>query len=111
MAEVSRCRTAGVCLAELTMTAVRALGEGAAGDCSRPCSIFSRRLGLVRTESPNADINLGGKEVVALHFAPCHTNGDTFAYFLPPQGRVVGPGFGGKKSCKHESLYPYCRCC
>src|SRR5438094_1239790 len=32
MAEVSRCRTAGVCLAELTMTAVRALGEGAAGD-------------------------------------------------------------------------------
>ena len=35
-------------------------------------------------------IHLGGKEVVAYHFAPCHTDGDTFAYF--PAEKVLATG-------------------
>ena len=35
-------------------------------------------------------INLGGKEVVAYHFAPCHTDGDTFVYF--PAHKVLATG-------------------
>ncbi len=35
-------------------------------------------------------VHLGGKEVVAYHFAPCHTNGDTFAYF--PAQKVLATG-------------------
>jgi glyoxylase-like metal-dependent hydrolase (beta-lactamase superfamily II) len=35
-------------------------------------------------------ITLGGKEVVAIHFGACHTDGDTFVYF--PAARVVSAG-------------------
>ena len=35
-------------------------------------------------------VNLGGKEVVAYHFAPCHTDGDTFVYF--PAHKVLASG-------------------
>jgi glyoxylase-like metal-dependent hydrolase (beta-lactamase superfamily II) len=35
-------------------------------------------------------ITLGGKEVIASHFGPCHTDGDTFVYF--PAARVVSAG-------------------
>ena len=35
-------------------------------------------------------ITLGGKEVIASHFGPCHTDGDTFVYF--PAARVVSSG-------------------
>jgi glyoxylase-like metal-dependent hydrolase (beta-lactamase superfamily II) len=35
-------------------------------------------------------INLGGREVVAIHFGACHTDGDTFVYF--PAARVVSAG-------------------
>src|SRR5437867_8159757 len=42
------------------------------------------------TFTDRMSINLGGKEVLALHFAPCHTNGDTFAYF--PEEKVLAAG-------------------
>jgi glyoxylase-like metal-dependent hydrolase (beta-lactamase superfamily II) len=35
-------------------------------------------------------INLGGKEMVAIHFGACHTDGDRFVYF--PAARVVSAG-------------------
>jgi glyoxylase-like metal-dependent hydrolase (beta-lactamase superfamily II) len=35
-------------------------------------------------------VNLGGKEAVAYHFAPCHTDGDTFVYF--PAHKVLASG-------------------
>jgi len=35
-------------------------------------------------------ITLGGKEVIASHFGPCHTDGDTFVYF--PAAKVVSAG-------------------
>jgi glyoxylase-like metal-dependent hydrolase (beta-lactamase superfamily II) len=35
-------------------------------------------------------IHLGGKEVVAHHFAPCHTDGDAFVYF--PAQKVLATG-------------------
>ena len=42
------------------------------------------------TFTDRMSLNLGGKEVVAIHFAPCHTDGDTFAYF--PAARVISSG-------------------
>jgi glyoxylase-like metal-dependent hydrolase (beta-lactamase superfamily II) len=42
------------------------------------------------TFSDKMTINLGGKQVVAMHFAPCHTDGDTFAYF--PAEKVLASG-------------------
>lgn len=35
-------------------------------------------------------ITLGGKEIIASHFGPCHTDGDTFVYF--PAAKVVSAG-------------------
>jgi glyoxylase-like metal-dependent hydrolase (beta-lactamase superfamily II) len=35
-------------------------------------------------------LHVGGKEVVAMHFAPCHTDGDTFVYF--PAARTLAMG-------------------
>ena len=35
-------------------------------------------------------VNLGGKEIVALHLGACHTSGDTFVYF--PAARVLAAG-------------------
>ncbi len=35
-------------------------------------------------------IHLGGKDVAAYHFGPCHTDGDTFVYF--PAAKVVATG-------------------
>jgi len=42
------------------------------------------------TFTDQMSINLGGKEVVAYHFAPCHTDGDTFVYF--PAHKVLATG-------------------
>jgi len=42
------------------------------------------------TFTDQMSINLGGKEVVAYHFAPCHTDGDTFVYF--PAHKVLTTG-------------------
>ena len=42
------------------------------------------------TFTDRMSINLGGKEVIAYHFAPCHTDGDTFVYF--PAQKVLASG-------------------
>lgn len=42
------------------------------------------------TFSDQMAIHLGGKEVVAYRFAPCHTDGDTFVYF--PAREVLATG-------------------
>jgi cyclase len=42
------------------------------------------------TFTDRMSINLGGKEAIAIHFAPCHTDGDTFVYF--PAQKVIASG-------------------
>ena len=42
------------------------------------------------TFTDRMSISLGHKEVVAYHFAPCHTDGDTFLYF--PAQKVLATG-------------------
>ena len=42
------------------------------------------------TYSDELTIHLGGKEVIAYRFAPCHTDGDTFVYF--PEAAALATG-------------------
>lgn len=42
------------------------------------------------TFTDQMNIVLGGKEVVVLHFGPCHTDGDTWAYF--PAHKLISTG-------------------
>jgi cyclase len=58
---------------------------------ARAAMIRGKQPGLPQlTYTDEFRINVGGKEVVALHFGPCHTDGDTFVYF--PAARVVSAG-------------------
>ena len=58
---------------------------------ARAAMIRGKQPGLPHlTYTDELRINVGGKEVVASHFGPCHTDGDTFVYF--PAARVVSAG-------------------
>ena len=58
---------------------------------ARAAMVKGKQPGLPQlTYTDQLRINLGGKEVVAVHFGACHTDGDTFVYF--PAVRVVSAG-------------------